>query len=192
MRRSALHSCLPVLLTLAGSAGAAASDHAKSLRFACFNEPFLSVSVSAPRHDRFVNIELGVVDPAGRKAGSGDDHDPIPRSQYGKVIQIPSNPEWGKAVAIEICGAMPGTYVITVLEHGSVDYRLSVSGDDGSGSNQGNDTEPVNLHTGGDRLCHYKFDFNMENRTVAIRWLDHAGHPLKFGERPSCDAVPRA
>jgi len=185
MRRSGWHFLLPVLLlTVAGFAGTAETKYSQSLRFTCFKDPFLSVSVSAPRHDRFVSVELGLVDPAGRKAGSSDDNHPIPRSQYGKVVEIPSHPDRSKAVAVEICGAMPGTYHITISEHGSFDYRLSIRSDDGSGSNQGNETATVNLRADGERQCRYWFDFSMENRRVAIIWLDKAGHPLRFAERP--------
>jgi hypothetical protein len=31
----------------------------------------------------------------------------------------------------------------------------------------------------------------MEKGAVVIRWLDSTGHPLRFGESPTCDAVPR-
>jgi hypothetical protein len=64
---------------------------------------------------------------------------------------------------------MPGAYLIMVSEHGSFDYRLSVRGDDGSRSNQGNVTEPLNLHADGNRQCRYRFDFSRENGTVTIR-----------------------
>jgi hypothetical protein len=151
----------------------------------------MSVSVSVPRHDRFVNVELELVDPTGRKAGGGDKNHTIPRSQYGKVVEMPSHPDRSKTVAVEICGAMPGLYLITLSEHGRLDYQLAVRGDDGTGSNKGNETEAVNLHADGDRTCRYRFNFSMENGYAAIRWLDTNGYPLKFGERPTCDAVPR-
>lgn len=106
MRRSVLHFFLAVMLPIfGGSTGTAGTEYSKSLRFACSNDPFLSVSVSSPRHDRFLNIELELVDPAGRKVGYSDENHPIPRSQYGKVVEIPSHPERSKAVAVEICGA---------------------------------------------------------------------------------------
>jgi hypothetical protein len=193
MRSSALHLSFLVMLTLAGSTGAANTGYSQSLHFACLNDRFLSVSVSAPRHDRFIDIELGLLDPAGRKAGSGgNDNHPIPRSQYGKVVEIPPHPESSKAVAVEICDPMPGPYLISVSEHGTLDYRLTVTGDDGTESNHGNESEPVNLHADGDRMCRYRFNLSMENGYLAIRWLDSTGHPLKFSERPTCDVVPRA
>ena len=183
---------LPLMLMAAGFTTTGATEYSQSLRPSCFDDPFLSVSVSAPRHDSFVNIELGLVDPDGRSAGSGHHGHSIPRSQYGKVVEIPPHPEMSKVVAVEICGAMPGAYLISVSEHGNFDYRLSVTGDDGTGSNQGNETQPVNLHADGDRMCHFRFNFRMAKGRVAIQWLDSAVHPLAFAERPTCEPVPRA
>jgi hypothetical protein len=183
---------LPLMLIAAGSTTTWATEYPQSLRFSCFHDPFLSVSVSAPRHDSFVSIDLGLVDPAGRSAGSGHDGPSIPRSQYGKVVEIPSYPETSKAVAIEICRAKPGACLISVSEHGSFDYRLAVTGDDGIRGNQGNETRPVNLRANGDRMCHFRFNFLMAKGKVAIQWLDNAGHPLRFAEFPTCEPIPRA
>lgn len=183
---------LLLMLITAGSTTTGATEYSQSLRFSCFDDPFLSVSVSVPRHDSFVNIELGLSDPDGRSAGAGHHSHSIPRSQYGKIVEIPSHPEMSKAVAVEICGAVPGAYLISVSEHGNFDYRLSVTGDDGTRSNQGNETQPVNLHADGDRMCHFRFNFRMAKGKVAIQWLDNTGHPLAFLERPTCEPVPRA
>jgi hypothetical protein len=189
--RKSLSVLVPVLLRIAASAQVADAQPHKSLRFSCIDKAFLSVSVSAPRHDHFPNLDLGLVDPAGRTAGMGHDDRSIPNSQYGMVIEIPSHPDMSKAVAIEICDAGPGAYLVSVLESGEKDYRLSVSADDGSGSNKGNDSEEVNIRAEGDRVCHYRFKLQLQNGHVAIRWLDKAGHPLSFAERPICDGVPR-
>jgi hypothetical protein len=160
------HLFLPLMLIAAGCTTTWATEYPQSLRFSCFDDPFLSVSVSAPRHDSFVNIDLGLVDPDGRSAGSGHHGPSIPRSQYGKVVEIRPHPEMSKAIAVEICGAMPGSYLIEVSEHGSFDYRLSVTGDDGTNSNQSNETQPVNLHSDGDRMCHFRFRFRMAKGKV--------------------------
>lgn len=136
-------------------------------------------------------MDLGLVDPGGRTAGMERNDHSIPDSQYGRVIEIPSHPDMSKALAIKICDAHPGSYLVSVLESGERDYRLSVSADDGSGSNKGNVAEPVHLHAKGDRVCHYRFKLEMQNGDVAVRWLDRNGHPLRFAERPTCDAVPR-
>jgi hypothetical protein len=183
---------LPLMLIAAGSTTTWATEYPQPLYFSCFDEPFLSVSVSAPHHDSFVNIDLGLGDPDGRSAGSGHHGRSIPRSQYGKVVEIPPHPEMSKAVAVEICGAIPGTYLIEVSEHGSFDYLLTVRGDDGTKSNQGNQTQPVNLHSDGDRMCHFRFNFRMAKGKVAIQWLDNTGHPLRFAESPTCEPIPRA
>jgi hypothetical protein len=180
------------MLVTAGSTTTWATEYVKSLRYSCFHDPFLSVSVSSPRHDSFLNIELGLADPNGRVAGSGQHGDPIPRSHYGKVVEMPQHPEMSKVTAVEICGAMAGAYVISVSEHGDFDYRLSVTGDDGTGSNHANETQPVHLHTEGDRMCRFRFNFRMEKGKVAIQWLDNTGHPLAFPDFPTCEPIPRA
>ncbi len=155
----------------------------------CVGEPFLSVSASAPRHDAFIDLELGVVDPIGRLVGKGEHTHKIPRSHYGKIIEIPSHPETSKALAIEICGATPGRYLLTVSEHGSYDYRLSLGADDGTGSNQGNEGASLLLHADGNRQCRYRFNFSIEGSRVAIRLLDQNENRISF-DRVTCDPVP--
>jgi hypothetical protein len=138
-----------------------------------------------------VSIELGLVDPQGRIAGTNHSGKSIPRSQYGKVVEIPSLPDKSKVIAVEICGAIPGLYLISVSEHGYFDYRLTVTGDDGTNSNEGNESQSMNLRAEGDRACRFRFNIRMANGKVAIQWLDKAGHPLPFGEFPGCEPVPR-
>jgi len=194
MERLALRQLfLLLMLIVTGSpaAEAQATEYSPSLHYSCVDDTFLSVSVSAPLHDSFVNLGLGLVDPHGRSAGSGHHGDIIPRSRYGKVVEIPPHPEMSKVVAVEICGALSGAYLISVSEHGNLDYRLDVTADDGTRSNQGNMSQPVNLHADGDRMCHFRFNFRMAKGKVAIQWLDGIGHPLAFSEMPTCDPVPR-
>lgn len=191
-----------VLFVLAG----VASGQTASLRQSCSDAPFLSITASAPRHDSFVNVELGLVDPKGRTAGM-DRGDSIPRSQYGKIVELPLHPERSKVIAIEICDAVPGTYLISIAEHGDFDYRLTVTGDAGPTSDSF--SEPVNLHADGYRLCRFRFNFRMIKRNAAIepldktgrpspigefpiKWLDKTGHPLPFGEFPICEPIPTA
>ena len=133
MRRLRLQ--LLFLFTLAGVAlpQTAVNKYTPSLRFSCVDTPFLSINVSAPHHDSFVNVELGLVDPKGRTAGANS-ADSIPRSRYGRIVEVPSHPDMRKAIAVEICDAIQGKYVISVSEHGNFDYRLTVAGDDGTGS----------------------------------------------------------
>jgi hypothetical protein len=187
MRRLALTQLFLLLMLIAvGSTTLGATEYLQTLQLSCFDNPFLSVSVSAPRHDSFVNVDVGLVDPKGRSVGSGHHGPAIPRSQYGKVVDAPQHPEMTKAVAVEICGALPGVYLISVREHGNLDYRLTVRGDDGTRSNQGNEAQFVNLHADSDRVCHYRFDFRMVKGTVGIQWLDNTGHPLASADSPTC------
>jgi len=158
------------------------------LAYNCLEQPFLSVSMSVPQHDKFPNMDIGLVDPAGRTAGIEHHDHSIPHSQYGRVIEIPSHPELSKAVAVEICNPHLGAYLISVSESGDQHYRLSVRASDGSGAML---AEPVNLRADGDRICHYRFKLEMQTKHVVIRWLDKNGESLSFGERPTCDAVPR-
>jgi len=190
-----------VLFMLAG----VASGQTASLRQSCSDAPFLSITASAPRHDSFVNVELGLVDPKGRTAGT-DRGDSIPRSQYGKIVEMPLHPERSKAIAIEICDAVPGTYLISIAEHGDFDYRLDVTRDAGPTSDWF--SQPVHLHAEGDRVCRFRFNFRMIKRKTAIErldkaghpspigefpieWLDKMRHPLPFGEFPTCEGVAR-
>src|ERR1700690_1367198 len=90
-----------ILLTLTamGAAETAKPQYRPSLRFSCFDVPFLSVSVHAPRRDSFPNVEMHLVDPLGRHAGSGARRPRIPKSQSGKIAEIPPHPDKSKAVA---------------------------------------------------------------------------------------------
>lgn len=169
----------------------AQSKYTPSLRYTCFDSAFLSVSVSAPRHDSFVNVELGLTDPKGRTAGMDHGNSSIEGSRYGKVVEMPSHPESSKAVAVEICGAIPGMYLISVSEHGNFDYRLTVDGDDGTRTNQGNESQPVNLHADGERLCRFRFNLQMAKGKLEIDWIDTTGRPLALGEFPHCEPIPR-
>jgi hypothetical protein len=187
-----LQLLLVLALAVAAPSGTKDDKYSESLRYSCRNDTFLSATASAPRHDSFLTIELALVDPERRSAGTGAHEHPIPRSQYGKIVEMPTHPEMSKVTGVEVCGAIPGRYVINVYEHGNFEYRLSVSGNDGTGSNYGNETQPLMLETDGDRVCRYRFAFVISKGRVAIQWLDSAGHPLRMGESPSCEVVPVA
>lgn len=104
--RKSLFLLITILLRLTAFAQVALPH--ESLGYNCLDQPFLSISVSVPRHDKFPNMDIGLVDPAGRTAGMEHRDHSIPHSQYGRVIEIPSLPELSKAVAIEICDPEPG------------------------------------------------------------------------------------
>lgn len=152
-----------------------------SLRFSCLKKPFLSVSLHTPKHDRFPDVELRLIDPRGR-SGDGAGANRIPKSQSGRVIEMPGQPY--KAVAVEVCDAIPGAYALIVSQHGGERYRIGVSGHDGG---LGNDAMGYDLDAHPDRTCRYWFRFSMG--PVKVRWLEGTNH-MQTGE-PACEAVPR-
>src|SRR5258708_1679424 len=92
-----------IIAAIAAQAGSAKRVEPKprpSLRFSCFNKPFLSVSLHTQKRDRFPDVELRLIDPRGRSEG-GARAKRIPKSQSGRVIQIPGHPAISKAIAVE-------------------------------------------------------------------------------------------
>ena len=87
-----------VIAAIAPQAGNAKRVEPKprpSLRFSCFNKPFLSVSLHMQKRDRFPDVGLRLIDPLGR-SGDGAGAKRIPNSQSGEVIQIPGHPTISK------------------------------------------------------------------------------------------------
>jgi len=186
---------LPLVLaafTALAKAEQANPPYSESLRFSCFDKPFLSISAHSPKHDRFPDIQLEVTDGLGQRAGYGNYQRRIPESHYGKIAEIPKAPDRSRAVAVEVCNAKPGRYTFTVSEHGNFPYRISVTRDDGTGSNTGNETRIICWQSNEDRVCRLSFDFLVSGGKVTIRWLDKENHPLPFAVPPGCDPVPRA
>jgi hypothetical protein len=109
-------SLLIVLLAFATAALAQTkqSHYSNSLRFSCFDLPYLSVSAHVPGRRSFPNVELQLTDQSGRRAGIGKYDSRIPNSRYGKTAEIPKVPDRSKAIAIEVCGARAGRYAFTV------------------------------------------------------------------------------
>jgi hypothetical protein len=122
-----------VVVFLAATSSTPASEHeyTDSLRYSCFDHPFLSVSAQVAEHEAFPDVDLRLTDPKGRNTGNGRQDRPIPNSHYGKIVEMPKHPERSKAVAVEVCDAIEGRYSFTVSEHGRGDYIVSVGGDDG-------------------------------------------------------------
>jgi len=168
------------------------SGYSESLRYSCFDKPFLSISGHSPKHDRFPDIELEVRDTSGAQAGYGKYERRIPESRYGRVAEIPKAPEHSRAVAVEVCNAKAGRYTFTVYEHGNFPYRISVTGDDGRNSNEGNETQIIYRQPNQGTACRFSFDFLMSDGKVTIHWLDKENRPLPFAVAPSCEPVPRA
>jgi len=167
------------------------SEYSDSLRYSCVDRPFLSVSANAPDRRSFPNVEIQLTDEHGRHAGIGEYDSRIPNSRYGKTAQIPKVPERSKAVAVEVCDATSGRYAFTVAEHDSVPYAISITGDDGRQTNDGNETETLNMQPHGARVCQFRFYFSMVGGKVSIEWVDKDNRSLRFSERPDCDPVSR-
>jgi hypothetical protein len=184
---------LGAILFLAGAAANAQTsrpEYSESLHYSCLDSPFLKISAHFPRRDSFPAVEMRLTDPSGRNAGGTTDAHQIPNSHYGRIVEMPKQPDISKAVAIEICDARPGRYLMTTSERGGAEYRISVTGDDGKNENE---TQILYVRTAEDgRTCRYRFYFLMADGKVAIRWLDDTNHPLRFGQQPDCDPGPRA
>ena len=156
-----------------------------SLRFSCFNKPFLSVSLHTQKRDRFPAVELRLIDPRGR-SGDGTGAKRIRKSQSGRVIQIPGHPTISKAIAVEVCDAIPGDYAVIVSEHNDEQYGFVVSGDDGG---PGNEAMSSGLYAHPDRTCRYWFRFSMgAGHMVTVRWLESINHMQTI--EPVCEPVP--
>ena len=181
-------SLLIVLLAFATAALAQTkqSQYSNSLRFSCFDLPYLSVSAHVPGRRSFANVELQLTDQSGRRAGIGKYDRRIPNSRYGKTAEIPKVPDRSKAIAIEVCGARAGRYAFTVSEHNSSPYTISVTGDDGK---DGNESEELNRRPDGEGVCQFRFYFSMAAGKVSIEWVDKDNRSLRFLEKPDCDLV---
>jgi hypothetical protein len=155
------------------------SDSSESLALSCFDKPFLGVSASTPERDAFPAVQLSLRDPLGRAVRERIEHGQMPHAKYGEVIQIPKAPSRSKALAVEVCDAQPGTYVINIQESGSARYRLELTG-----SIQPKDTATLALYhiSQDDRTLTYKFTFKIRKGLVIIKWLDKTGKPTDLVE----------
>src|SRR5690242_6210245 len=125
-----------LIIQLAAFAGGKEVRTAVSLRYSCYDKPFLSVSVSTLQRNTFPSVELRILDPLGRSFGTGSNGERNPRSQSGRVVEIPKHQQHSKAIAVEICDAIPGDYSVDVSELSNAQYWLSVSADDGKTGNE--------------------------------------------------------
>jgi hypothetical protein len=177
-----------VLLTLAPAAIAQTGhpEQTESLSLSCLENSFLGVFAHVASHESFPHVELRLIDPSGRNLGASVQAQQGKDVHYGRVFQLPKHPDHSKAVALEICNAVSGRYVLTVVESGNERYQISVTGEDGK---TGNETRILYLHSDGDKTCTYRFSFLMADGKVAIRWLDSADHPLPFAKKPDCEPV---
>ncbi len=170
--RDALVLLIIVLIAAKGGETRTTGNFTLSLKYSCHNKPFLSVSAYAAGHASFPDVDLRLVDPSGRSSGKGSEGKRIPNSHYGKVIEMPSHPASSKAVAVEVCDAIEGDYIVVVSEHSKGEYGFAVSADNGG---TGNEAMGTTFHGLRDRTCKYEFRFLMKGRPVTLRWLgnDH-------------------
>lgn len=183
---------LLLVLSLLGIAGTGAqeSEYHGSLQFSCLHSAFLGASAYAPQPDKFPNVELRLTDALGRSAGAGSHNHPIPNSRYGRGTELPDDIKVNrKSVAVEICDAESGRYILNVTEHGTEWYSIVVKGEDGK---YGNEARSLNVYPHGDRVCKYRFEFKKAKANVAIVWLNRDNRPLDFLQQPECEIVPRA
>jgi len=156
--------------------GTATSEprYRNSLEYSCLKSPFIGVSAYSPRHDGFPDVELSLTDPRGRNAGKDQHGVSIPHNQYGRIVEIPKSPEMSRSVALEVCDAVTGRYILTVTEHGRAEYHIDVKGYDGK---SGNLQHSLNRRADGDRTCQYRFRFLMAEGEVKIDWLTKLTSP---------------
>jgi hypothetical protein len=172
-----------IIVVAAGQAVGREVKPALSLRYSCFEKPFLSVSMYVlPHRDIFPDVELRLIDPRGRALGSAKQRRVL-KFRSGKVIEIAKQPTRSKAVAAEVCGAMQGDYSLVVSEHENGQYRIAVRADDGG---TGNESMTAGVLTRRGRTCTYPFRVLMSDHSVSVKWLGSTDHVQTFLPDPSC------
>ena len=136
--------------------------------YACEKEHFLSVSVSTPKHGGVPQCQLKLTDPHSREQGVGVSGKQIPDSRYEDIVLAPKAPDRSREHAVEVCGAEPGEYLLTVYEHGDELYSLSVGVD-------ARDFLLENFHSREGRIRRYRFAFTVRKDEVDLTWLDENG-----------------
>jgi hypothetical protein len=145
----------------------------KSMLFSCFAKPFLSVSVSAPNKDVVSPVQVKLVDSAGREQGDKLRGTPIPRSHYKQVVEVPSAPNRSLVHAVEICGAEPGQYELTIYEHGNNPYRVDVAADESDADRYALE---IRHNSRESRVRRYRLVFKVDGKLPSVFWLDEQGH----------------
>ena len=149
---------------------------AQPLANLCLEDRYLEVSVSSPARDTIPKIQALLTDNRGRTQGFGAAGVRIPRSSYRELIELPNVPQHSKAHAIELCRAEYGTYKVTIYEHSSEQYRLTVTGSDGK---RVADSAIQHLLASEGRSRQYEFVFKVVDGKAAIAWLDSEGNPQR-------------
>jgi hypothetical protein len=173
------------LLSLCSAASTQQSSEVKqSLQYSCIHDEFfLGVSVSLPEHDRFPAVRLTLSDPAERQIGFRAGRQQIPKSGYGRIVEISTLPNRSRAVAIEVCGAMQGVYMLTVDEQEAAHYRLSVRGTGAQTSN----IQVFNFVSKSGGRRQYRFRYISTEGNSRIEWLDDSGQQLSILQLSAID-----
>ncbi len=192
MQKLSALALLSVLLLLPGATAAAPRVQGWNtavFRVSCLDHSFLRISAFTHRWKQVPAVELRLRDPLGRTAGSDNHIAKVPSARYGETAEIPSRASTTRALHLEICNAATGRYALTIKEHGTETYFLSVGGDDGKTAKLG----PTLLFrpTPG-RICEYGFRFETRKSRVWIFWLDLDGRALAPSERPVCKPILKA
>jgi hypothetical protein len=164
-------ACSMLLLSSAFVQGSR-TEPQKSLGFSCLRRSFISVTASTSKRDRFPLVQLELTDPSERTTGKGARGSVIPSSRYAEIVELPSAPDRSKAIAVEVCDAEQGIYVLRVHELGHEPYLLSVRG---MGPAENNETLVLHHLAQEGRTRSYKFIFKIEDRHLIVRWLDDQG-----------------
>ena len=149
--------------------------------FSCFDAPFFSISVRSPEKKKS-SVEIKLVDPEGREQGMRFKGEPIPGSQYRYVNETPGTTILTLVHAIEICDATPGEYRLTVYEHGSERYLISVTA---ARSEMDLNALSLYLKASEGRVRHYRLMFRVAKGQPTVAWLDDQGHEqiwIQYGE----------
>src|SRR5450755_1716367 len=118
MRRALALLVIVLLTVIFGETQTKGSKPRQSLRYSCLDKPFLTVSAYTAGHASFPDVALRLIDPLGRSSGTGSQAKRIPKTQYGRAIEMPKYATRSKAIAVEVCEAIQGDYLVMVSEHG--------------------------------------------------------------------------
>jgi hypothetical protein len=131
---------------------------------------FLSVSVSTQKRDGIPQTQVRLTDPLSRDQGVNVTGKSIPNSHYEDIVVAPKEPEHSREHAVEVCGAVPGEYVLTLYERGNEFYRVEVGVDV-------TDFLSTEFHSHEGRTRRYRFQFTARKEQVDLTWLDKNGQP---------------
>jgi hypothetical protein len=148
----------------------------KSLATNCGSGIFLRVSVRTPNRGTLSAVQFKIADPLRREQGESVKGRKIPNSRYQQVVEIRSAPGRSKVRAVEVCNATLGQYRLTVYEHGSDLYRISVNADH-------RNSIASFLHVKEGRVRSYQFLLGTKSGETYVTWTNETGRPqMTIGE----------